>query len=150
MAGAGGFFEAAGRSLGDAQGALVGAADLPTSMAISEAQLEVKAAVDSGDEGLTIRPVGTELLSKGAIDPGLVSTVTLRFVPVGGTAAAARRTGIEVIDEVRTREDVQRLAKIVGELRFDAQFVPAGRRWVVTAIDPAGRTVREVLVGDDA
>ena len=150
MAGAGGFFEAAGRSLGEAQGALVGAADVPTSMAISEAQLEVKATVDGGDEGLTIRPVGTELLSKGAIDPGLVSTFTLRFVPVAATEAPATRAGIEVIDEVRTREDVQRLAKIVGELRFEAQFVPSARRWVVTAVDPAGRTVREVLVADDA
>lgn len=149
MADAGGFFEAAGRSLGEAQGALAGGTDVPTTVAISEAQLEVKVIVDRREQGLDIQPVGSDVLAKGALDPGLVSTVTLRFVPVAAAEAPASRTGSEVIDEVRKRPDVQRVEKIVGELRYEAQFVP-GRRWVVVARDAEGRTVRETVVADDA
>jgi hypothetical protein len=149
MADARSFFEAAGRSLGEAQGALAGETDVPTTVAISEAQLEVKVVVDKRDDGLDLQPVGTEVLAKGKIDPGLVSTVTLRFVPVATTEAPAIRSGAEVIDEVRKRPDVQRVAKIVGELDFEAQFVP-GRRWLVVARDADGRIVREAVVDDDA
>jgi hypothetical protein len=149
MADAGGFFEAAGRSLGEAQGALAGGTDVPATVAISEAQLEVKVIVDRREEGLDIQPVGTEVLAKGKVDPGLVSTVTLRFVPVATAEAPARRAGSDVIDEVRKRPDVQRVAKIVGDLRFEAQFV-AGRRWLVVARDAEGRVVREAVVDDDA
>jgi hypothetical protein len=122
---------------------------VPTTVAISEAQLEVKVVVDKRDDGLDLQPVGSEVLAKGKIDPGLVSTVTLRFVPVTTTEAPAGRSGAEVIDEVRKRPDVQRVAKIVGELQFEAQFV-AGRRWLVVARDAEGRVVREAVVDDDA
>ena len=149
MADAGGFFEAAGRSLGEAQGALAGGTDVPTTVAISEAQLEVKVIVDRREAGLDIQPVGSDVLAKGKVDPGLVSTVTLRFVPVAAAEAPAAKSGSQVIDEVRKRPDVQRVEKIVGELRYEAQFVP-GRRWVVVARDAEGRVVREAVVSDDA
>jgi hypothetical protein len=149
MADAGGFFEAAGRSLGDAHGALTGG-EVPTAMAISQAELEVKVIVDKRDDGLDIQPVGSEVLAKGAVDPGLVSTVKLSFVPVAAAEAPARRAGSDVIDEVRKRPDVQRVAKIVGELHFEAQYISEQQRWVVVARDVEGRTVREVVVADDA
>jgi hypothetical protein len=145
------FFEAVGRSLGDAQGALTTATpDIPTSMAISEAQLDVRAVIDRTAGGLQVQPVGAELARAGALDPGLVSTVTVRFVPVSSSTTPARRTPHEVIEEVRRRDDLARLQRILGDLRFSAQYLPDSRRWLVTVADPKLRVVREVVLADDA
>lgn len=150
MTGVGSFFEAAGRSLGAAQGSLAGpASEVPTAMVISEAELQVKAVVDHGDAGLEIRPLGVELMRRGDIDPGLVSTVSVRFVPVEPAEQRPKRRGPEVIREVRERSDVQRLATILGDLTYTADFVPASRRWIVAVSDQQGRLVREALVADD-
>ena len=151
MAAADDFLQAAGQSLGEAQAALVGSgADVPTRMAISEAQLEVKAALDTTEGGLAIEPIGVEALRSGNIDAALVSTVTLHFVPFADGDAKPRRRRDEVVGGLRDREDLKRLAGILGPLTFEAEFLPPSRRWIVTARDPERRTVREIVVSDDA
>lgn len=150
-----GFLEAAGRSLADAQGALAGElVDVPTAVAISEAELEVKATVDRGAAGLVVEPVSTAAVLKGGITPGMLSTLRIRYVAVTEdtlTAAPSvrpERAPDTVIGEVRKREDVVALDRILGGLRYEAVFVPVTRRWLVTARDPEDRLVREVVVPD--
>ena len=149
-----GFLEAAGRSLADAQGALSGElVDLPTAVAISEAELEVKATVDRSAAGVLLQPVSTAAVLKGGITPGVLSTLRIRYVAVTEDTVAPpsqrpSRDAGSVIGEVQKREDVVALDQILGGLRFEAVFVPATRRWLVTARDPEARLVREVVVRD--
>jgi hypothetical protein len=151
----GGFLEAAGRSLSDAQGALAGElVDLPPAVAIAEAELEVKAAVQRRADGtVVVETISTQDMRSGAITPGLLSTIRIQYVAVAADSLVApserpTRTPKDVIDEVRGRDDVAALDKIFGGLSFEAIQVP-GRRWLVTARDPERRLVREVLVQDE-
>jgi len=148
-----GFLEAAGRSLADAQGALAGeVVDIPTAVAISEAELEVKATVDRGPAGLVVEPVSTEAVLRGGITPGMLSTLRIRYVAVTEDTLTAPSRPVRapdtVIGEVRKREDVIALDTILGGLRYEAVFVPVTGRWLVTARDPEERLVREVVVPD--
>jgi hypothetical protein len=148
------FLETAGRSLADAQGALAGeVVDIPTAVAISEAELEVKATLDRKDGSVILQPVTGDAARQGGISPGVVSTVRIRYVAVAEDTLAApserpSQTPEKVVDEVRSREDVARLDKILGGLTYEAVFVSATKRWVVTARDQENRPVRHVLVPD--
>ena len=149
-----GFLEAAGRSLADAQGALAGElVDIPSAVAISEAELEVKATVDRSAGVVVLQPITSQDARQGAITPGMLSTVRIRYVAVSEDTLAApsqqpTRPPDKVIDDVRTREDVVALDKILGGLTYEAVFVPATQRWLVTASDSEARLVREVVVPD--
>jgi predicted RecA/RadA family phage recombinase len=151
----GGFLEAAGKSFTDAQGALSGElVDLPPAVAIAEAELELKAAVQRRSDGtVVLETISTQDMRSGAITPGLLSTIRVQYVAVAADTVAApsqqpTRTPKDVIDGVREREDVAVLDRILGGLRYEAVFVP-GRRWLVTARDPEERLVREILVPDE-
>jgi hypothetical protein len=151
----GGFLEAAGKSLSDAQGALGGElVDLPPAIAIAEAELEVKAAVQRRADGtVVVETISTQDMRSGAITPGLLSTIRIQYVAVAADTLTPpseqpTRTPKDVIDDVRAREDVVVLDRILGGLAYEAVFVP-GRRWLVTARDPEGRLVREVLVTEE-
>ena len=151
-----GFMEAAGRSLAEAQGALAGEiVDVPTAVAISEAELEVKAAVVRRADGvMALETISTADMRSGGIAPGLVSTLRLQYVAVTADSAVApseqpTKTPGDVIAGVKRREDVAVLDKILGGLLYEAIYVPGRRRWLVTAKDAEQRLVREVLVPDD-
>jgi hypothetical protein len=150
-----GFLEAAGKSFTDAQGALAGdAVDLPPAVAIAEAELELKAAVQRRTDGtVVLETISTQDMRSGAITPGLLSTIRVQYVAVAADTVTApsqqpTRTPKDVIDDVREREDVAVLDRILGGLQFEAVFVP-GKRWLVTARDADRRLVREVLVPDE-
>lgn len=152
----GGFLEAAGKSFSDAQGALAGElVDLPPAVAIAEAELELKAAVQRRTDGtVVLETISTQDMRSGAITPGLLSTIRVQYVAVAADTVAApsqqpSRTPKDVIDDVRVREDVAVLDRILGGLRYEAVFVP-GKRWLVTARDADERLVRELLVPDEA
>lgn len=152
----GGFFEAAGRSLADAQSTLGGGVtDIPAAVAISEAELEVKAALSrSADGTLRLETLSADDMRSGVITPGLLSTVRVQYVAVAADTLVPpsqqpTQSPGDVIDIVREREDVLALDRILGGLTFDAVFVPSGRRWLVTATDTERRVVREVLVADE-
>jgi hypothetical protein len=153
-AGLAGFLQEAGRSLGEAQGALVSAdAGVPQTMAISEAELEVKAGLASDGGRLRLETISTAEIRKGGLEPGLLSTIRIRYVAVavdtapGGAAPA--RTVPEVIDDVKARPDVVAIDRILGGLRYEAAFLAPAGRWVVTAFDSSDRIVREVVVVDE-
>lgn len=152
----GGFLEAAGRSLADAQGTLAdGVADIPAAIAIAEAELEVKAAVTRRTDGtLQLETLSAQDMRSGTVTPGLLSTVRVQYVAVAADTLAApsqqpTRAPKDVIDDVRARDDVAVLDRILGGLVFDAVYVASGRRWLVTAKDEEQRVVREILVPDE-
>jgi len=147
-----GFLESAGRSLSDAQAALAGEA-LPRrpALAISDADLQVKAAVEQTAQGtLSLQTLTAADVRRGGIDPGLVSTVRIRYVAVASEAPTARatRSPDDVITEVRKQPQIATLERILGHLDIDAVFVTERQRWLVTARDPSGRLVREMVVPD--
>jgi hypothetical protein len=150
----GGFLEAAGRSLGDAQEALVGdISDVPTSVAISTAELEAKVGFSRAADGsLLLDTVSVADIAKGGIEVGALSTVKVQFAAVAEEAVTPgprpTKTAPEVIDAVKKRPDVVVLDRILDGLRFEAVFVPPTRRWLVRATDAQERVVREVLVPD--
>ena len=149
-----GFFEAAGRSLTEAQGTLTaGAMPTPSALAIADAELEIKAAVSQDATGqLSLQTLSVQNLQSGTIAPGLVSTVKIHYVAVPGESvgpAPPKRAPADVVKEVRTRADLQRLQKVLGDLSIEPVFVPERQRWLVTARDSAGRTVREVVLSDE-
>jgi hypothetical protein len=152
-----GFLEAAGKSLTEAQGTLTGDSILtPSALAISEAELEVKAAVTQQAGGkLALQTLSMESLRTG-IDPGLVSTVHIRYVAVAaeatkgpGTPGGPKRVSEEITKLVTARADIAALTKIVGKLVIVPVFVPETRRWLVVARDQAGRVLRELILADD-
>ncbi|MGH3072288.1 MAG: hypothetical protein ACRDNB_08475 [Gaiellaceae bacterium] len=152
----GGFLEAAGKSFADAQGALAGEiVDIPPAVAIAEAELELKAAVQRRTDGtVVLETISTQDMRSGAITPGLLSTIRVQYVAVAADtvvppSAQPGRTPKDVIDTVRGREDVAVLDKILGGLAYEAVYVPSGRRWLVSARDPEDRLVREILVPDE-
>ena len=152
----GGFLEAAGQSLVDAQGSLTGeVVDIPQAVAISETELEVKAAVVRRADGVVaLETISTQDMRAGNITPGLLSTIRVQYVAVAADTVVPpseqpTRTPGEVIDVVRGRQDVAVLDKILGGLAFEAIYVPGRRRWIVTAQDADQRLVREVLVPDE-
>ena len=152
----GGFLEAAGRSLVDAQGSLAGElVDIPPAVAISEAELDVKAAVVRRPDGVVaLETISTQDKRAGTITPGLLSSVRVQYVAVSADTVVPpseqpKRTPKDVIDGVRGRQDVAALDKILGGLVYEAFYVPARRRWLVTAKDAEQRLVREVLIPDE-
>jgi hypothetical protein len=151
----GGFLEAAGKSFSDAQGALAGdVVELPPAVAIAEAELELKAAVQRRADGsVVLETISAQDMRSGAITPGLLSTIRVQYVAVAADTVVPpsqqpTRTPKDVIDDVREREDVAVLDRILGGLRYEAVFVP-GKRWLVTAHDTEGRKVREILVAEE-
>lgn len=149
-----GFLEAAGRSLADAQVTLSGELiDIPPAVAISEAELEVKATLDPTAGRVSVQPVTSRDARERSIAPELLSTIRIRYVAVaedtGGTGTdRPTRTAEEAIEQVRRRDDVAVLDEILGGLSYDAVFVAAPKRWLITATDPQDRVVREVIVPD--
>ena len=151
----------AGGSLSTAQGALGQGADLNSAMVMSEATLEIKAAVSRASNGeLLIEPISTSHLA-GQLNAAAISTVRLSFVATaseagssapsrsgtestsGGTSRLTREQALAVF---QAQDDVQRLEKIIGPFELRTQVVPSTGQWIVQATDPAGRVVREQLI----
>lgn len=146
------FLEAAGRSFAEAQAVLAGGSGLDTALVIADAELEVKAAVRTTDQGLVLQTISTADIRQGGVQPEALSTLKVRFVALGEPAAAPSRPGRTpraVIEEVAARPELAGLRRIFTDLRVEPVFVPETRRWLVTVADPQGRTLRELVVPDE-
>lgn len=151
------FLESAGRSLTGAQEALGSPVNLQTDLVIASAELEAKVALKTDSAGrLAVQPLSSQDLLQSGLSADGISTLRISFVatagetPPGTPAIKPSRKPAEVIAEVRERQDVATLQKILGDLKFEAAFVPQTRRWMVTAQDAKGRLVREVVLSDQA
>jgi hypothetical protein len=151
------FVEAAGQSLGEAQRQLLREEtdpSAPTSMAISEVELEVKATFEGErPEEVRLRPISASDARSGGVPAETVSTVRVRYVALaeedsGEGEGGPERSREAVIEEVRARADVDTLDRALGGLAFTAAFVAAAGSWLVQAKDRRDRVVREVVVPD--
>jgi len=153
----------AGGSLTVAQGDLGLGANLSSAMVMSEAVLDIKAAISRASNGeLLIEPMSSVHLA-GQLNAAAISTVRLNFVatasdaPVatspatgGGTTGTppvgTRFTREQALAVFQAQDDVQRLEKLIGPFELRTQTVPSTGQWIVQATDPAGRVVREQLI----
>lgn len=89
------FLKAAGQSFSDAQRALLPGLDAPVNMMLSNVELDIKVAVSSDANGnMSIKPVSSVDITRGGIDPGLLSTLRITFVgSVGDFDLQRSRTG---------------------------------------------------------
>jgi len=155
----------AGGSLTSAQGDLGLGANLSSAMVMSEAVLEVKAAISRTSSGeLLIEPMSSAHLA-GQLNAAAISTVKLSFVatasevPAAGAVTPGGTTGTtgpvtggprltreQALAVFQAQDDVQRLEKLIGPFELRTQTVPSTGQWIVQATDPAGRVVREQLI----
>lgn len=147
------FLEAAGRSLSGAQGALTARSGLDTTLAIADAELEVKTTIQSTPEGFTMAPVTSADARQGALVAAALSTVKVRFVALADQAPATpavkpQLTADQVRDQVASQPDLVGLRDVFGQVQVQPVFVPESQRWLVTVTEPAGRVLREVVVPD--
>lgn len=146
------FIEAAGAELASAQNSIAGAELRSSTLAVAEASLEAKVALESGEDGgVQLVPIGAKRLADPGVKVGSVSTLTLNFVALADESVPTARTPPRVsrdqaIAELSDRDDVKRMAGILGNLTFDASLVPERSGWLVSARDQSGRVVREVVV----
>lgn len=149
----------AGGSLSAAQGQLGQGVDLSSAMVMSEAALEIKAAIGRSASGeLLVEPLSSAHLA-GQLNAAAISTVRLNFVatasevpatppPATGSTGTAppRFTRDQALAVFAAQEDVLRLEKLIGPFELRTQFVTGSGQWIVQAVDPAGRLVREQLI----
>ncbi|MGI4879960.1 MAG: hypothetical protein ACRYG4_21000 [Janthinobacterium lividum] len=159
--------QAAGASLGDAQGQLLtGVNAPPTMMAIAEATLDMKVTIDGAARGaLQVVPVSAADARTGAINVGALSSVSMRFVAFGndvpgqiasapaapagdppvrtpgtGTAALTRDAALRAF---QARPDIARRIAAGERLKFDAiqAGVAGDAAWIVTARAASGAPI---------
>jgi hypothetical protein len=160
----------AGGSLTQAQGDLGLGVNLSSAMVMSEATLDIKAAISRSSDGeLLIEPMSSAQLA-GRLNAAAISTVRLNFVatasepasPAAPTPGAgsgntsggstppsgpgSRLTREQALAAFQAQDDVQRLEKLIGPFELRTQTVPSTGQWIVKATDPAGRVVREQLI----
>lgn len=151
----------AGGALTSAQGDLGQGANLSSAMVMSEAALEIKAAISRASNGeLLIEPMSSAHLA-GQLNAAAISTVKLSFVATASDAATSapvtagstgtapggsRFTREQALAAFRAQDDVQRLEKLIGPFELRTQIVPTTGQWIVQATDPVGRVVREQLI----
>ncbi|MCL1586956.1 MAG: hypothetical protein M3092_00945 [Actinomycetia bacterium] len=148
------FVEAAGSALATAQKDLVGTEMPVTSMAVSEAEIDLAIAVNSTAEGgVGIQSISLADLSGGALDAAGLSRLKLNYVAVvedhdSAVGIQPRRPKSDVVAEVSSDESLIRLGAILGGLEIDASYVPATQKWLVVAKDPSDNVVREIVIDD--
>lgn len=156
--GLGAFLELTGQSIAEAQGQ-ISPLDHPTQLVIGNVEVEVKVALATDPQGgVAIETISAADVRGGSIDPGVLSTLRINFIataaelPAPGAVAGQKpqRDAAAVIKELSERSDVANLAGVLGQLSYEATYVPNTQRWLVAARDPKGRLVREAILPDDA
>jgi hypothetical protein len=147
----------AGASLSSAQADLGIGVGVSSGMLMSDATLEIKAAISRSSNGeLEVEPLSSAHLN-GALNASAVSTIRVNFVATASAPPLATgntpvhppvRSREEIIKIFRGRDDLQRLEKIMGELDIHASYLSENKRWLVKATDPRGQLIREQLIMD--
>jgi hypothetical protein len=150
------FLESAGLSFSDAQKALVRGLDIPVNMMLGNSELDLKVVVASDPQGrVTIRPISSQDLSRGGIDPGMLSTLRISYI---STVAESKQPSVvsfkpkrnlnDVISEVRTKLKLDTLEKTAGKVEVKPSYVPEKNRWLVTVENAKGKVIREIIMPD--
>jgi hypothetical protein len=150
------FLESAGQSFTDAQKSLLPAAGLSVNMMLSTAELELKVAVSSDAKGrMSIRPISSQDMAKGKIDPGMLSTLRINYVSsvtetktMPAAAAVPKMNVADVITEVRKKLNLVKQEKAGVVLEVKPSYVAEKNRWLVTVEDTKGKVLNEIVVPD--
>ncbi|HBY60854.1 MAG TPA: hypothetical protein DEH78_13610, partial [Solibacterales bacterium] len=126
------------------------AGGLRTAVSISEAEIEVKMLFS--DEGsAAIQPVRAGQSRLNELNPGILSTLRARLVAVPDEELKPpARKPSEIVDSIRKRADIARLATIVGGVEVDPQFIPSANKWLVDVRDSNGKVLRSLQLSDEA
>ena len=144
-----------GRAIFDAQNRLnrealersPGPVGLPTTLSISETDLEVKLLFEEKATGAVVRPVSR---SSAELRPEAFSMLRVKIIAVPEEEVRPpSRSPADVREEALARPDVARLKKIFGDLTALATYVPEARRWVVDVAEPGGAILRSLQVSDE-
>ena len=121
----------------------------PPLMAVSEARLDLKVAVESKGGDLSLQTIPLTDITSGAVESSALSTVRLDFVALATepVAVAPEKTPSDAIEEVASRPDLVALDKIFGGLDYTAEFVGAQGKWLIVA-SAGDLVVREAIVED--
>jgi hypothetical protein len=118
------FLQSAGQSFTDAQKKLIPDLDAQVNMILSNAELEVKVTVSSDARGnMSVRPVSSDDIASGTINPGMLSTLRMSFVSSIGEVTS--RAPIETATEDTGDADI--VPEITGLRLLAAEtFLKAG------------------------
>ncbi|MCP9471555.1 MAG: hypothetical protein NNA30_02320 [Nitrospira sp.] len=123
-----------------------GSAGLPTTLSISETDLEVKILFEEKQGSALVRPVGR---ASADTPSAAFSTLRAKIVAVADEdVRPPQRTPSDVREEIIKRPDIARLAKIFGDLQVTTTFVPEAARWLVDVVEPSGSVLRRIQVED--
>jgi hypothetical protein len=151
------FIIAAGDSLTSAQGQLASGLDMQTGLVLANAELEVKVGVKTDAKGrLNVQTISAQDIRQGGINADTLSTLRVSFVATASEVQAGPLLQVEgplrgkdeVIGELRKQPDLAALDKIFGGLEYQAVYISESKRWLVTALDPNQRVVREIILPD--
>ncbi len=99
------FLQSAGQSFTEAQKRLVPDLDSQVNMILSNAELELKVTVSSDTRGnMSVRPVSSDDIASGNINPGMLSTLRISFVSSIGEFTS--RTPVETTPEGISKTDI--------------------------------------------
>lgn len=144
------FLRSAGQSFTDAQRALAPGLGVPVNMILSNADLELKVAVSSDTRGkMSIKPISSEDIARGGIDPSLLSTIRISFTSSIGeiqpqpAPSSAGTEGGDIVPAVvgRTLDEAVTLLKSQGW-----QFEPhaaTSEAIAAAGVESRGRVVRQ-------
>ena len=142
------FVATAGASLVDAQSGLVEEGTIAR-MAVSEARLEAKVALNSTSGELQLETVSLGDITSGVVESSALSTIRLDFVALTEEPpiVVPTKSRDSVIDEVAGRDDMVALDRIFDGLTYRAEFVDSQSSWLVVA-KSGDLIVREAIVED--
>jgi len=127
------------------------AGGMRTAVSISEAEIEVKMLFAGDGAAATIQPVSAGQSRLNELNPGILSTLRARVVAVPDEEVKPPlRKPSEIADSIRKRADITRLAKIIGDVEVEPQFIPSANKWLVDVRDSSGKVVRSLQVPDEA
>ena len=142
------FVATAGASLVDAQSGLVEEGTIAR-MAVSEARLEAKVALNSTSGSLQLETVSLGDITSGVVESSALSTIRLDFVAFTEEPpiVVPTKSRDSVIDEVAGRDDMVALDRIFDGLTYRAEFVDSQSSWLVVARS-GDLIVRQAVVED--
>jgi len=140
------FVAAAGDSLVSAQSGLV---DEQPRMALADARLEAKVALDSAEDGIKLQTVSLGDITSGAVESSALSTIRLNFIAFSQDpeVTVPNKTKDDVISEVATRDDLVALDRIFDGLTYGAEFIDSQQQWLVLA-SSGDDVIRKTIVED--
>ena len=142
------FVAAAGASLLEGQDGLIDEDTIPR-MAIADARLDAKVALEASDTGLKLQTISLGDITSGAVESSALSTIRISFVAYQDVKPIVSPTlsADEVIGKVAGLDDVVRLDEILGGLTYRAEFISSQSKWLVVA-QTEDTLVRQVFVED--